>query len=208
MLPVAYATPAIVILLVGGVLACFAGFRLFRLVLAIYGFILGAAIATTAVGHQHAWGLLVAVIAGGVLGALLMIAAYFMGVGFVGAGLAALVINVVWKFIGGEPPTAVLAIGCVIGALLALKAARYVVIFGTALGGSWTAIVALLALGGDQAARLAAAAGDVWILYPLDPLWSGRWWYVPVWIALALAGALIQLKTSRKSAPRRKGTQT
>jgi len=37
MLPAAYATPAAVILLVGGLLACFAGYRLFRFVLGVYG---------------------------------------------------------------------------------------------------------------------------------------------------------------------------
>ena len=42
MLPAAYGFPAAVVLIIGGAIACFAGYRFFRIVLAIYGFILGA----------------------------------------------------------------------------------------------------------------------------------------------------------------------
>ena len=42
MLPQSYGLPAAIGLVLGGAVACFAGYRLFRIVLAIYGFILGA----------------------------------------------------------------------------------------------------------------------------------------------------------------------
>ena len=42
MLPASYQLPAAIVLLVGGIVACFFGYRLFRIVLAIFGFILGA----------------------------------------------------------------------------------------------------------------------------------------------------------------------
>src|SRR5436190_2092270 len=42
MLPNSYQPAAALLLVVGGIIACFAGYRLFRTVLAIYGFILGA----------------------------------------------------------------------------------------------------------------------------------------------------------------------
>ena len=146
MLPASYATPTAVVLALGGLLACFAGYRLFRLVLGVYGFILGAFITTSMMGSANMWTLVLAAVVGGILGAILMIAAYFMGVGLVGAGLAALAVHVVWRVIGGEPPTAVLVIVCVVGALGALSAARYVVVFGTALAGAWTLILGALAL--------------------------------------------------------------
>ena len=50
MLPVTLQIPAAVILLAGGLVSCFAGYRLFRVVLSIYGFILGALLATSIVG--------------------------------------------------------------------------------------------------------------------------------------------------------------
>lgn len=201
MLPTTYATPAAVLFVIGGLLACFAGYRLFRLVLGLYGFLLGAMITTSVYGAASTWTLVIAAIVGGLVGAVLMIAAYFVGVGLVGAGLAALVLNLGWRFVGGEPPTVVLVIVCVLGALLALSIARYVVIFGTALAGSWTMIVGGAALMGDRAALAAASAKNVWVIYPLDPL-PGQWWVVPAWFVLALAGVIVQLSTTKTGAKR------
>jgi hypothetical protein len=137
-----------------------------------------------------------AAIVGGLCGALLAIVAYFLGVGLIGAGLAALALNLVWRVVGGGPPTLVLVIVCVVGAMLALSAARYVVIFGTAIAGAWTLIVGVMALMGNPAAARAASAGDVWIFYPLDPM-PNRWWHTLLWFALSLSGVLVQLATSK-----------
>jgi hypothetical protein len=202
MLPASYATPAAVVLAIGGFLACFAGFRLFRFVLGLYGFILGAFVTTSMMGTQHLWALIVAAIVGGLVGAVLMIAAYFVGVGLIGAGLAALALNLIWRIVGGEPPTLVLVIVCVVGALAALSVVRYVVIFGTAILGAWTLIVGAMALTGNAAALRAASAGDIWVFYPLDPMPS-RWWHTLLWLVLAMCGALVQLATGpRKKAAR------
>jgi Domain of unknown function (DUF4203) len=197
MLPASYAAYAVATLVVGGLIACFAGYRLFRLVLGLFGFYAGALMASQLMDlSSHNWALLLAALVGGLLGAGLMLAAYFIGVGLVGAGLAALGLNVAWRFIvGGEPPTTVLVIVCVLGALGALSVVRYVVIFGTALAGSWTLLVGALAMRGDGTAQRAASAGDVWMLYPLDPL-SARWWLLPAWLVIALFGVIVQLMTS------------
>jgi hypothetical protein len=203
MLPAQYATPTAAVLVLGGLLACFAGYRLFRFVLGLYGFILGAVITTQMMGTSSTWALIVAAVAGGVVGALLMVVAYFMGVGLVGAGLAALAINVVWRFIGGQPPTWLLVVVCVVGALTALSVMRFVVVFGTAIAGAWTLIVGGLALMGDRAALHAASAGDVWILYPLDPLPS-RWWHTALWVGLSVAGVVVQLATTKAGGTRKK----
>src|SRR5690554_3162283 len=104
MLPASYATPAAAVLALGGLLACFAGYRLFRIVLGIYGLILGAFVTTSMMGSSSVWTLAIAAVVGGVLGAALMIAAYFIGVGLIGAGLAALALHLGWRLVGGEPP--------------------------------------------------------------------------------------------------------
>lgn len=202
MLPASYATGAAAIFLVAGLLSCFAGYRLFRLVLGIFGFLLGAMITTSIYGESGTWTIVVAAIVGGLVGAVLMITAYFVGVGLVGAGLAALALHLAWRLLGGEPPTIVLVIVCVVGALGALSVARYVAIFGTALAGSWTMIIGAAALLGDKAALAAASARDIWVVYPLDPL-PGRWWVVPAWALAALAGVVVQLSTTTKTARRK-----
>jgi hypothetical protein len=133
-----------------------------------------------------------------------MLAAYFVGVGLVGAGHPALGMNVAWHYVtGNDPPTLVLVIVCVLGALGALSVVRYVVIFGTALAGAWTFMVGGLAMRGDAAAQHAASAGDVWILYPLDPL-TRRWWLIPLWLGFALVGAIVQMNTTTSKGGKRK----
>ena len=111
MLPAAYATPAAVVLAVGGLLACFAGFRLFRLVLGLYGGLIGAVVTIGMMESPGAWTLMVAAVVGGLVGAMLAIAAYFVGVGLVGAGLTALGLIALWRWFGTDPPTVVLVVG-------------------------------------------------------------------------------------------------
>src|SRR3954462_688175 len=56
MLPASFQMPAAIILTVGGLLSCFAGYRVFRFVLAFFGFILGALATSAAMGSdQTAW---------------------------------------------------------------------------------------------------------------------------------------------------------
>ena len=75
MLPASFQTPAAVILLAGGLISCFAGYRVFRIVLGIYGFILGALFASGIAGPENTTWMIVAAIGGGVVGALILIAA-------------------------------------------------------------------------------------------------------------------------------------
>jgi hypothetical protein len=200
MLPVAYATPAAVILLVGGLLSCLAGYRMFRVVLGLYGFIIGASITTAAYGSSGTVALVVAAIVGGIVGALLMVAAYFVGVGLIGAGLASLALNSLWHAMRHtDPPTALLVVVAVLGALAALSIVRYVVVLGTALAGSWTALIGGLSLLEPRGAPAASTASNVWVLYPLGPI-PGYWWFYLAWIALALGGAVVQLSTTTKLA--------
>jgi hypothetical protein len=197
MIPAQYATPAAVIIAASGFVACFAGYRLFRLVLAVYGFILGAAVASYMIGgaDASAWKLLILALSGGVLGALLMVFAFFTGVGLVGAGLAALALNLGWRVVGGEPPTLILVIACVLGALFALSVSRWVVIIGTAVGGAWTLVLGVLALMGNSTALAAALDGDVLVLYPLDPA-RGGWVPTLAFLVLTALGIVVQMSTT------------
>lgn len=169
MLPASFQTPAAVILLFGGLLACFAGYRVFRIVLGIYGFIGGALLASNIVGTDHTLLMVVSSIAGGAIGALIMIAAYFIGVALIGAGLGAVLANLVWAATGGEPHVAVVIVMAIAGALAALALQRYVIIIATAFGGAQTVVVGASALMGSSAAA-AAASRAVYSVYPLNPV--------------------------------------
>src|SRR5204862_294800 len=106
MLPHGYEQPASIALLLGGTLACFAGYRLFRVVLGIYGFIVGAMIASSMMGTTNTIGMIVGALVGGIIGSLILVFAYFVGIALVGAGLGALIAHVVWGqfFAMPEPP--------------------------------------------------------------------------------------------------------
>ena len=135
-LPAPTSPSAAVVLVAAGLLACFAGYRLFRVVLAVFGFILGALGGELDVRRQrhrlH-----------GACGARRRhrrragdVAAYFVGVALVGAGL---------RGGGGQPDLdphrgrpASLRGGALRGrgALLATWLQRYVIIIATAFGGA------------------------------------------------------------------------
>jgi hypothetical protein len=198
MLPSSYELPAAILLTAGGLLACFAGYRLFRIVLAIYGFILGAMIASSIMGTTNTIGMVVAALAGGIAGALILVFAYFVGIALVGAGLGALVVHAVWGFTSSADPPALLVIAASIaGAIGAMLLQRYVIVVGTAFGGAWTAVVGALAILEGGNVVHAATREDVWILYPFSAAQQARWTLL-AWVALGLIGAAVQLAVTGK----------
>src|SRR5215210_7793073 len=167
MLPASYQLPAAIVLLIGGVVSCFFGYRLFRIVLAIFGFIVGALAASSIFGASDTGPMLIAAVVGGLLGAGILIGAYFVGVALVGAGLGALVANLAFSASDKDPSILIVIALSVLGAVAAMYLQRYFIIVGTGFGGAWTLIVGAMALIGDRRAMSAAAAGDVWVAYPL-----------------------------------------
>ena len=199
MLPVAFQIPAAIILVVGGLLSCFAGYRIFRVVLGIYGFILGALLASSAIGTDQGFWMIVAAVVGGIVGALILILAYFVGVALLGAGIGAFLANVVWATFDREPHVFMVIVFAISGALASLALQRYVIIGATAFGGAWTAIVGATTLAGKRVAADATtlANSDVWLAYPLDPA-PGQKWVLFVWLALGFAGVIVQLTVTAK----------
>jgi hypothetical protein len=197
-MPHAYDLPVALLLVVGGALSCFAGYRLFKITLAIYGFIFGAMLASSTMGASNTTGMVVAAIAGGIGGALLLVFAYFIGIALVGAGLGALVAHVGWGWMrSGDPPAALLIVLAILGAIGAMVLQRYVIIVSTAFAGAWTILLGAVALMERGAARPVSRIGDVFILYPMSPASGPRW--VPIaWIALGLIGTAVQLGITGK----------
>jgi hypothetical protein len=132
-----------------------------------------------------------------IAGAVLMVAAYFVGVAIVGAGVGAMAVHLAWTPFHVDPPWWAVVAAAILGALGALSITRYMVIVGTAFGGAWMLIVGALALMGNKAAAQATNEGSVWLVYPLDPA-PGKWWVWALWFALAIAGAVTQVLTKGK----------
>ena len=192
MLPSAYQLPAAAILMAGGFLACFFGYRLFKVVLGIFGFIIGALAASSVFGATDTTPMVIAALVGGIAGAALLLAAYFVGVALVGAGIGALIVNLIWTQVEGDPHPAVVILFSVAGAVVATWLQRYVIILGTAFGGAWTLLVGGLAVMGDSGPLKAAAQGDVWVAYPLNPA-PGMTWLPWAWVAVGVVGTVVQM---------------
>ena len=192
MLPVSYQLPAAIVLLLGGIAACFFGYRFFRIVLAVFGFILGAMAASSVMGVTDTTQMVIAAAVGGVIGAGIMFAAYVVGVALIGAGLGAAAAHLAFSLRDREPTVVVVVLCALAGAVAATYLKRYFIIVGTGFGGAWTILVGAMALVGYEGALAAARTGRVWVAYPLSPAPGQRW--VPVaWIVLALIGTTVQL---------------
>ena len=192
MLPVAYQLPAAIVLLVGGIVACFFGYRLFRIVLAIFGFILGALAASSIFGVSDTGPMIIAALIGGLVGAGILIAAYFVGVALIGAGLGAAAANIFFATSDRDPHFLAVVFMSIAGATAAMYLQRYFIIVGTGFGGAWTMIVGAMAALGDRAALEAAVSCNVWVAYPMNPAPGQRW--VPLaWLALGAIGTGVQL---------------
>jgi hypothetical protein len=203
MLPLSMQVPASVVLLAGGAIACFGGYRLFRLVLGVYGFILGALVGSSMVGAGETWMVLAGAAAGGAIGALALVAGYFVGVAIIGAGLAAVALNLAWRPFGGEPHPVALIVAAAIGAFAAMSFQRYVIIVGTAFGGAWTMLVGAAALMLGRGARAATSAGDIWVVYP-NTTGPDRFWVYVAWFVISLIGIYVQLQSGGAKARARK----
>jgi hypothetical protein len=194
MLPASFQAPAAIILVLGGLLACVAGYRVFRVVLGIYGFILGALVASSAMGADQTWYMVAAAIVGGLIGAVILILAYFVGVALIGGALGALVANVVWALFSREPGLIVVIVFAIVGALGALALQRYVIIVATAYGGAQTAVVGAAALLANR--TVDAASHSVYRVYPIDPMPGTRMDLV-AWIVLGTLGLAVQLRMTK-----------
>ncbi|MGV3518815.1 TM7S3/TM198-like domain-containing protein [Luteitalea sp.] len=198
MLPETLHVPAAVLFLVGGVLSCFLGQRTFRIVLGLYGFVVGVLVAGSLIGPADTTRDLLMLIGGGVGGAVALVLAYFIGVALIGAAFAALAVHAVAAQFGSGPP-AMLVIACTIaGALIALSVQRYVIVVGTAFGGAWLLVMGALGLWHRESVTGLGTAASGWQAYPLRPA-PGESWVLILWLLLAVAGLVAQL---RLSAPR------
>src|SRR5688500_12337575 len=132
MLPAAYQAPAAALLIAGGFLSCFFGYRLFTIVLGMFGFAVGVLAATSLFGPAETSAMLIAAFAGGLIGAGVLLAAYFGGVVLVGDGRGPLLVNLIRTQVEAVPHPAGVILFSVARAVVAAWLQRYVLIIGTA----------------------------------------------------------------------------
>ncbi len=199
LIPFPYQVPAIALLIIGGAIAWAAGYRLFRFVLTLFGFYIGALAATAVLGPGDRTLLIFAALGGGAIGALIMFFGYFVGVALVGAGIGALSVHLIWSRMGSDPHAFVVILAAVAGAAAAMALQRYVIIIATAFAGGWTMLWGATNFLDQSAAGVRRP--PVWMVYPLD-LSPGRRWILAAWAAVGLLGVFVQIRfTGRSKSP-------
>jgi len=184
--------PVAIILLGGGFLACFLGYRLFRFILLGYGLVTGAVIVSQ-LNFPETWMAITAAIIGGLIGAALFLAVYFVGVAVAGAGLGVLAVHLVWTQRSDDPHLLVIILMAIVGVFTALVFQRYVIIISTSFTGAWLSLVAVLALLGHVNVTEALGSLKEWMLDPLERISAEREVFF-AWLGLSLLGVFVQLR--------------
>ena len=183
-----------------GVVYCFFGYRIFRIILGILGFIGGASVAAAVAfdifGREQVV-LIVAGLVGGIIGAVLMVVLYFIGIFLLGAWLGSLLGVLLTG--GGESTvaTVIILVLAVIGGIVALMLQKLMIILSTALSGAWAIVSGVFHLVGGAPGPVQAFQYQP-NLRTLRPM--GAWGYVMLlcWILLGIAGMVVQYKITRE----------
>ncbi len=185
-----------VILLATGMLYCFLGYRTLKFVIALSGFLLAATaaavLAAVVVPENHVYFFL-AVILGGVCGALALLFLYKAGIFVLGAVGTFLIAQAFLAANSAEwAPWVVVAIG-VGGGVLALFLEKFIMTCATAVIGSWLLVGAGAALltGTHVSAPFERTPGFL----------VENTLLVVIWAFVSLAGAVVQFTAFRTQRP-------
>jgi len=122
---------------------CFFGYKIFRFVLGLSGFIFGA-VAAGAVGYELSEGreliAIASAIVGGLLGAGIMFVLYILGVFFIGAALGVLISLSVFTYLEQDPQYITIIISAIVTGVIALFIKRFMIILATSFTGAWVVV--------------------------------------------------------------------
>ncbi|MDP6542918.1 MAG: TMEM198/TM7SF3 family protein [Phycisphaerae bacterium] len=174
-----------------GAIQCFFGYRIFKFILGLVGFIVGGTLAGAigfAVYQQEAVALLAGIV-GGIIGAALMVLLYFVGIFLFGACLGAALGMVLFSLTGISPEPIALLILAVITGIIALVVQKFMIIVSTGFGGAWSVVTGI--------AYFTTGAID-----PTNPVRmfrsGGKHLYAIAlcWLVLGIVGVIVQYKTA------------
>jgi hypothetical protein len=187
------------VIMIAGLLICFWGYRILKLSLAVIGFIAGAfggwqlglSLATGGSGTA-----LVCALIGGVVGIVLCLWLYFVGIFLIGATAGMVVAAAFFSGIGHQIQPIVFLVFTVAFGVIAVLAQKFMIILSTAVSGAYlvTAGIWPFVLEDPNVSR-------VW-LHPDHNGSTGTLGYgaLLLWAFLALLGTGTQLRSGRKKA--------
>jgi hypothetical protein len=175
-----------------GVLQCFFGYRIFKFILGLTGFLLGGALSIVigyTISQVEAFVLLTGLV-GGFIGAALMVTLYYVGIFLIGAILGSVLGTVFYAVAEGNPDPAVLLILAVLAGIIALIFQKFMIIVSTAFGGSWGVVIGIVYF----------ITGTVNLSNPEQIFSSGgKYLYALLlcWLVLGVAGVIIQYRSAQ-----------
>ena len=175
-----------------GVAMLFWGYRLFRIWLAIAGFMFG-----TVIGNMIAslylpgdlWPIVLA-IAVGLLFAVLAFVIYRLGAVLIGACLGALFLSLIFGLLGIAPAWWIYLIGAVLGAILAGMMVVPFIKIASAFNGAYVIMVGIFSL----IQNVSIADQQQYMLISQDNL---PWYFYAGVIVLAIIGIIFQMSTNK-----------
>jgi hypothetical protein len=186
-----------------GLAFCFVGYRFFLVMLPIWAFFAGfwiGAYATSLLLGTGFLGTTIALVVGvgvGIVGAVLSYLFYMVGVVLIAAALGGTIGSGVMGALGFDPGL-LTAIVVIVSALVAvvltliLNLQKWVIMVFTAIAGAGLIVLSVMLLLGQVTVTQLQAAGGI-----LAPIFQGSWLWGLVWLALVVAGVLVQIRTSR-----------
>ncbi|MBN2379157.1 TMEM198/TM7SF3 family protein [candidate division WOR-3 bacterium] len=179
-----------IIYILAGVLFCFFGYRIFKVVLGIAGFIFGYYLAANLVSllAPPLWVVILVGVAGGILLALLSAFIYFLGVFVLGAYFGATIAFVLAGLFGSAFSTSpwmwvMVLILAVAGGVIAVIFHRFMIILSSSFAGAWSIMAGI----GSLVYLGSTYQGTV---YPYIMLVG--------WAVLGVVGMIVQFKVTAK----------
>ncbi len=182
-------------LIASGVITCFWGYRLFKVVLGVTGFVTGGALAwtvLTAAGYGQ-----MVTIAGTLLAALLgglaMFSLFFAGVFLFGCAMGLLMAVVILSALGGELNVVAVSIFSLVNGLVTLWFRKVLVVASTALTGAWSVVSGVAYFAGDL--DLVGALSEPELLRTQGGLYYA---VLALWFLIGISGIAVQMRAQRK----------
>lgn len=181
----------IVVMLLFGFANVFFGRDIFRPLLIVYGFMGGALLVGAFATYSNAEPSITGILVVGGLFALLSFVIFYLGIAILGAGVGVLLISMIATALGLEPSPLVLLGTVIICGGLAVAFHDYVLMLGTALGGSLMIAQAIYLFFPDTRARFSLANGLQFLEISTAALFIGAL----ITIILTILGTYMQWKS-------------
>lgn len=183
------------LLVVVGALGCFCGYRFFKFLLGVLGFLMGGLLlysVSFALGNFPPVVTVTLALVGGALGAVFLVALYFVGVFVAGALLGIVVGALVSTQVSLEPIILVPVFALVLG-VVSLLVQKILVVVATSVIGAAAILTGISHF-------LGVVTGPDWLKSPLSAGQSlaQTTWLPWCWAILALVGILVQFRQPSK----------